>query len=67
LVIDCVRAICNYIHRTYDRFPAHCHAIDSPGVWIQFHHVDLDFYDEFFIEGTSQTQVDHGRAWHGGS
>jgi len=66
-VIDCVRAICNYIHRTYDRFPAHCHAIDSPGVWIQFHHVDLDFYNEFFIEGTSQTQVDHGRAWHGGS
>jgi hypothetical protein len=65
-VIDCVRAICRYIYRTYDRFPAHCHAIDSPGVWIQLHHVDLDFYSEFFIQGSSPTQLAHDRLWHGG-
>ncbi len=66
-VIDCVRAICRYIHRTYDRFPAHCHAIDSSGVWIQFHHVDLDFYSESFTTEADPTQVAHGDAWHGDS
>jgi hypothetical protein len=63
-VIDCVRAICQYIYRTYDRFPAHANAIDSAGVWIQFHHVDLDFYDEFFVDGVSPTQRGHDAAWH---
>jgi hypothetical protein len=63
-VLDCVRAICRYIHRTYDRFPAHANAIDSSGVWIQFHHVDLDFYDKFFLDGVSPTQRGHGAAWH---
>ena len=66
-VVDCVRAICNYIYRTYDRFPAHCHAIDSSGVWIQFHHVDQDFYSEFFLDGTSPTQREHDQLWHGGA
>jgi hypothetical protein len=63
-VVDCVRAICNYIYRTYDRFPAHANAIDSSGVWIQFHHVDHDFYDEFFPNSLSSTQRDHEHAWH---
>jgi hypothetical protein len=64
-VLDCTRAICNYIYDTYDRFPAHCNAIDSSGVWIQFHHVDLDFYDRFFTSGASSTHAGHDRAWHG--
>lgn len=63
-VVECTRAICNYIHRTYDRFPAHANAIDSAGVWIQFHHVDPDFYDEFFPHSLSATQRAHDHAWH---
>jgi len=65
-VIACTRAICSYIYETYGRFPAHCHAIDSPGVWIQFHHVDIDFYDNFFQTGCSSTQLRHDAGWHGG-
>ena len=63
-VIDCVRAMCRYIHKTYGRFPAHCDAIDSAGVWIQLHHVDLDFYTEKFRNGLEATHTEHEDAWH---
>ena len=63
-VVDCVRAICNYILHQYGRFPAHCHAIDSAGVWMQFHHLDTDFYDRFFLDGYSRAQREHQARWH---
>ena len=34
-VIACCRDICNYIHETHGRFPAHCDAIHAPGIWMQ--------------------------------
>jgi hypothetical protein len=43
-VIECVRDICSYIYRTHGRFPAHCDAIQVPGVWLQAHHVAEDYY-----------------------
>jgi hypothetical protein len=64
-VIDVVRAICRYIWHTYGRFPAHCHAIDSAGIWIQCHHVDPEFYDRHFTAGHSPMQAAHAAAWHG--
>ena len=63
-VVEVVRAICRYIWKTYGRFPAHCHAIDSAGVWMQCHHIDPEFYDRYFTEGHSQTQAGHAQAWH---
>lgn len=65
-VVECTRAICNYIYKTYGRFPAHCSAIDSPGVWIQLHHADVDFYDANFVTGASPTVKAHEADWHGG-
>ena len=52
---------------TYGRFPAHCHAIDSSGVWMQCHHIDPEFYEQHFTEAFSSTQAAHARAWHEGS
>ena len=49
-VIEVVRTICRYIWKTYGRFPAHCHAIDSAGIWMQCHHIDPEFYERYFIE-----------------
>jgi hypothetical protein len=63
--IACVKDICNYIFRTYGRFPAHVDAMHVPGVWIQAHHLDLKYYDKFFMGGYTQTQADHQRTWHG--
>jgi hypothetical protein len=64
-IVDVVRAICRYIWKTYGRFPAHCHAIDSAGIWMQCHHIDPEFYDRHFTEGYSPTQAAHAESWHG--
>ena len=66
-IVEVVRAICRYIWKTYRRFPAHCHAIDSAGIWMQCHHIDPEFYDRFFREAYSPTQAAHAEAWHGQS
>lgn len=64
-VIACTKDICNYIYETYGRFPAHVDAMFVPGVWVQAHHLDLDYYDQFYQEGYSETQANHQNIWHG--
>lgn len=63
-VVEVVRTICRYIWKTYGRFPAHCHAIDSSGVWMQCHHIDPEFYDRHFADAYSETQARHAGRWH---
>ncbi len=64
-IVEVVRTICRYIWKTYRRFPAHCHAIDSAGIWMQCHHLDPEFYNRFFKEAYSPTQAAHAGGWHG--
>ena len=64
-VIECAKDICTYIHETYGRFPAHVDAFHVPGIWIQAHHLALDYYDSIYVGGYSQTQAEHDRLWHG--
>ncbi len=63
-VIACVRDVCNYIHDTHGRFPAHCEAIHVPGIWLQVHHVEIPYYDRFFRNGLSDAQRQHDALWH---
>ena len=63
-VIECVQDVCTYIYETHGRFPAHVDAIYVPGVWLQAHHLDLEYYDELFTNGYTQTQREHQRLWH---
>ena len=63
-VIACTKDICSYIYRQHGRFPAHCDAIYAPGVWLQAHHLDLNYYDTLFNNGYTETQRDHQRLWH---
>jgi nitroreductase len=63
-VIDCARDICEYIIRTHRRFPAHTDAIHVPGVWLQAHHVEREYYDRFFVNGLTQTHRRHAELWH---
>ena len=64
-VIAVVKDICNYIWDTYGRFPAHTDAIFVPGVWVQAHHLDLEYYDTLFTSGYTETQANHEARWHG--
>jgi hypothetical protein len=63
-VIACAKDVCTYIYDTYGRFPAHVDAMHVPGVWVQAHHVDLDYYDKLFRHGLSETQRAHQQRWH---
>jgi len=64
-VIDCVKDVCTYIYETHGRFPAHVDAIYVPGVWIQVHHLDLEYYDQLFNGGYTDTHKRHQELWHG--
>src|SRR5215471_9495931 len=48
--VACTKAVCNYIHETYGRFPGCVDAMHL--MWVfQAHHLDTDFYDRFFRRG----------------
>ena len=63
-VIECVQDICTYIYKTHGRFPAHVDAIYVPGVWMQAHHVEIDYYDRFFRNGLTDAHRNHDMHWH---
>jgi hypothetical protein len=63
-VIACTRDICTYIYETHGRFPAHIEAIHVPGVWMQAHHVEEEYYERFFQHGLSDAHRGHDSAWH---
>jgi len=63
-VINCVRDICTYIYETHGRFPAHCDAIFAPGVWLQAHHIEAAYYEQFFQHGLDGLHSTHDERWH---
>ncbi|HWZ59031.1 MAG TPA: hypothetical protein VNW46_08665 [Gemmatimonadaceae bacterium] len=63
-VVACARDICEYIHQTHGRFPAHVDALFAPGVWIQVSHPDTDYYDRYFRNGLTGVQRAHFDHWH---
>ncbi len=54
---------CNYIYDTYGRFPAHVDAFYLPGVWVQFSHVVLEYYEKLFDPGLYRQQARHDDVW----
>jgi hypothetical protein len=64
-VIDCTRDICNYIYDTHGRFPAHVEALHVPGIWLQVHHVEEHYYEQFFRDGLTEMHRRHDATWHG--
>ncbi len=60
-----VKDACNYIYDTYGRFPAHVDAFYSSGMWLQFSHLELEYYDRFFDPEQFTRQTAHDGLWHG--
>jgi hypothetical protein len=63
-IVACVKDICQYIHDTHGRFPAHTDAIHVPGIWLQAHHLDLDYYDKLFPGSYTEMHARHQQLWH---
>ena len=63
-VVDCARDVCNYIFETHGRFPAHCDAMHVPGVWLQVHHTEHEYYERYFNNGLTDAHRLHHEHWH---
>jgi hypothetical protein len=64
---DCIayaKDICNYIWDTYGRFPAHVDTYYSCGMWLQFSHLEIEYYDQFFDARLYERQAQHDAMWH---
>jgi hypothetical protein len=62
--IDAAVAYCTYIYETYGRFPAYFGPLRTT-LAHQAHHLELDFYDQFYREGAyTSTQAEHMARWH---
>lgn len=62
-VVECAKDICEYIFKTHRRFPAHCDAVDVPGVWLQVHSVNVEYYDHLFRDPLTKAQRNHDAWW----
>lgn len=61
--IEYVKVVCNYIYDTYGRFPAHVDAFYLPGVWVQFSHLELEYYEKLFAPALYRQQARHDEVW----
>jgi len=57
------KQICGYIFDTYGRFPAHCDAFHVPGIWLQFSHLELEYYEKYYKPAQFTTQSQHAAMW----
>ena len=61
---EATKAFCQYIWETYGRFPATIDPMEM-NIWFQAHHLETDFYDEFYQPGAyPQSVKDHMAVWH---
>ena len=61
--IQYAKDICNYIVDTYHRFPAHVNAFHVPGVWVQFSHLEVEYYEKFYAPDLYRRQAEHHDMW----
>jgi hypothetical protein len=64
-VVAYTKEICTYIYETYGRFPAHVDAFYTPGMWVQFSHLEMEYYERFFDRRQYTRQTQHENVWHG--
>jgi hypothetical protein len=57
------KEICGYIFDTYGRFPAHCDAFHVPGIWLQFSHLELEYYEKYYNPDQFARQSQHASMW----
>ena len=57
------KEICRYIVDTYGRFPAHVDAFHLLGVWVQFSHLELEYYRKFYAPSFYARQEALDGAW----
>lgn len=63
--VQAVKAYCTYVYDTYGRFPGIIDTIQLP-IGCIAHHLDLDFYDEYYpSDALTDAHRRHMAIWHG--
>lgn len=61
---ECVAHQAQYVHDTFGKFPGTVPSMFLI-MYLQAHHLDLDFYDEFYKPGAYlRTHAEHMKHWH---
>ena len=63
LAIEYTKEICTYLFEKYGRFPAHVDAFYVPGIWVQFSHLELEYYEKYYKASLVQRQAAHAANW----
>nr|WP_202882234.1 hypothetical protein [Candidatus Manganitrophus noduliformans] len=62
---ECVALQAQYLYDRFRKFPGTVPSIFSL-MYLQAHHLDLEFYDHYFEPGAYlQTHAEHMAGWHG--
>jgi hypothetical protein len=57
------KEICRYLVETYGRFPAHTDAFYLPGIWVQFSHLEIEYYERFGNPAHARRQAEGKEIW----
>jgi hypothetical protein len=61
--IELTKEICRYLVETYGRFPAHTDAFYLPGIWVQFSHLEIEYYERFARPGHAKRAAEGRAIW----
>ena len=61
--IEYTKEICRYLVETYGRFPAHTDAFHLPGIWVQFSHLEIEYYERFATRRHARRQAEGREIW----
>ena len=61
--IEYTKEICRYLVETYGRFPAHTDAFYLPGTWVQFSHLEVEYYERFGHPGHARRAAEGRDIW----
>ena len=57
------KEICRYLVDTYGRFPAHTDPFHLPGVWVQFSHLEIEYYEQYASPRHVHRQAEGRAIW----
>jgi hypothetical protein len=61
--IEYTKEICRYLVETYGRFPAHTDPFHLPGIWVQFSHLEIEYYEQFASPRHVRRQAEGREIW----
>jgi hypothetical protein len=58
------KEICNYVYDTYGRFPSNTDAFYLPGIWAQFSHLEIEYYNKMAQPWFYRRQAEGKKIWN---